>query len=350
MRARVLFRPDASLRMGSGHLMRCLTLADALAARGVTSLFACNASDGFDVSPITARGHTLHMLAPFGNIMEDARATAQLVAAHAPDWLIVDHYGLDAVWEAACGQPQDRLCVIDDLANRSHACGWLFDSGMHRRIADYAPLVPEGAEVRCGPDHALLRPEFADARPHSLARRRDAVPRRLLITMGGVDADNVTGAVLDAIAALLKRRTLRIDVVLGRNAPHREAVAACLEGHGLEGTLHVDVSDMAGLMARADLAIGASGGTALERLCLGLPAIILCLADNQLAAAAAMQAVGVACYAGDARQAGWQERLQAHLEACLDDPARLTAMSARAAALVDGRGAGRMVEALYGPG
>ena len=351
MSGRVLFRPDASLAMGSGHVMRCLTLADALAARGVASHFACSASEGFDFSVITRRGHRLSMLPPLTDPMADAHAVAALAGEHVPDWLIVDHYGLDARWEEACGQPPERVCVIDDLADRPHRSAILFDSGLRRRAGDYAVRVPADCQLYCGPDHALLRPDFIDARAASLARRQAGTPpRRVLVTMGGVDADNVTGAVLEALAEEFAKRAMSVDVVLGRSAPHRARVEAMIADAGLSGALHVDVADMAALMARADIAIGASGGTALERLCLGLPSLVLSLADNQPPAARAIEASGAGLYAGDTRAPGWQARLRAGFAACMDDPALLARMSAHAAALVDGRGTGRMVEALYGPG
>lgn len=348
MTARLLIRPDASLASGAGHLMRCLTLADALAARGWQAHFACSAAPGFDFSLIARRGHHLHQLPPLSSWSEDAQATAALVAELQPRWLAVDHYRLDARWERACGQAPERICVIDDLADRPHDCALLFDSGIHRQAGAYALHLPAGCRLFCGPGFALLRPAFASLRPESLKRRAEAPrPERLLLAMGGVDADNVTGMVLDVISPVLGHHALALDVVLGRSAPHRAAIEAWLVSASFTARLHVDLPDLASLMAASDIAIGASGGTALERLCLGLPSLVLSLADNQPAAAQAIDASGAGLYAGDVRQPGWQDRLHDGLEGWLADPAVLPAVSALAGALVDGQGAERMAEVLH---
>ncbi|MGP1275435.1 MAG: UDP-2,4-diacetamido-2,4,6-trideoxy-beta-L-altropyranose hydrolase [Caulobacterales bacterium] len=348
MTARILLRPDASRACGAGHLMRCLTLADALAQKGWEAHFACHEADGFDHGVVVRRGHVLHTLPAYQGWEADAVAVAPLVDRLKPDWLIVDHYGLDARWEQACGQPPARVAVIDDLADRPHAGAVLFDSGIHRQADAYDGLVPAHCRRFCGPAYALLRPAFAAHRQVSLRRRAaGGKPARLMLAMGGVDADNVTGAVLEVIAPVLAGRGMALDVVLGSNAPHRASVTRFLEKAAFAARLHVDLPDLAGLMADSDIAIGASGGTALERLCLGLPSLVLSLADNQPPAAQAIMDLGAGLYAGDVREAGWQQRLLAGLSGWLDDPAALKPVPARAAALVDGEGAHRVAEVLH---
>lgn len=348
MTARLLIRSDASQTSGAGHLMRCLTLADALVERGWQAHFACNAAPGFDFSLIARRGHQLHYLPPLNSWSEDARGIAALVAELQPRWLVVDHYRLDSRWERACGQAPERICVIDDLADRPHDCALLFDSGIHRQAEAYAPHLPAGCRLFCGPGFALLRPAFSSLRPESLKRRAEAArPQRILLAMGGVDADNVTGAVLDVISPVLTRYGLALDVVLGRSAPHQASVQAWLDAAPFAGRLHVDLPDLASLMAQSDIAIGASGGTALERLCLGLPSLVLSLADNQPPAAQAIAARGAGLYAGDVREPGWQDRLCAGLEDWLADPDGLRTVSTLAGALVDGQGAPRTAEVLH---
>lgn len=328
--------------------MRCLTLADAMAQRGWQAHFACNAADGFDFSVVARRGHHLHTVPPFSDWREDARATATLAVELQPRWLVVDHYRLDASWERACGQASERLCVIDDLADRPHESALLFDSGLHRQREAYAPHVAAGCRLYCGPDFALLRPAFASLRAESLRRRAEAAgPQRLLLAMGGVDASNVTGAVLDVISPVLNRHELALDVVLGSSAPHLASIETQLAQTGFAARLHIDLPDLASLMAQSDIAIGASGGTALERLCLGLPSLVLSLADNQPPAARAIAARGAGLYAGHVREPGWQDRLRAGLEGWLADPGGLRAVSALGGALVDGQGAPRMAELLH---
>jgi UDP-2,4-diacetamido-2,4,6-trideoxy-beta-L-altropyranose hydrolase len=261
------------------------------------------------------------------------------------DWLILDHYAFDHAWEAAVLPDGARLMVIDDLADRAHRCDLLLDQNLGRRAEDYDPLVPATAARLIGPRHALLRPEFAAAREEALAARAARGGRldHVLVTMGGVDADNATGAVL-ATPAL---RGLRVTAVLGPAAPHLAAVQA--QAAALPGVEVVsNVANMAPLMAAADLAIGATGGTAWERCCLGLPTLMLVLAENQAPAAAALQAVGAGVGLGRMGAPDLSARLDTSLVAAAD-PASLARMSAAAAAVTDGRGAARVVAALEAP-
>ena len=185
---KITFRTDASLQIGTGHVMRCLTLADALAARGAYCQFICRAHDGNLIEFIRRKGLTAHPL-PAGAALprsptdpthaawlgatqaEDAEACAPILAAQRPDWLIVDHYALDARWERALAPHYRKLMVIDDLADRPHSCDLLLDQTFGRDAADYRPLVPADCRLLCGSHYALLRPEFAALRPYSLQRR-----------------------------------------------------------------------------------------------------------------------------------------------------------------------------------
>src|SRR5690606_35975420 len=189
-----------------------------------------------------------------------------------PDWLIVDHYALDARWESQQKDFCGRLAVIDDLASRPHSCDLLLDQNLGRRMQDYSHLVADNCELLIGPDYALLRPEFISARKHSLERREKPVLRNLLISMGGVDKDNVTSHVLEALKPCLLPNDTRISVVMGANAPWAGLVQqqAAMMPWCTEVVFNVD--NMAQRMAESDFAIGAAGSTSWERCCLGLPA------------------------------------------------------------------------------
>lgn len=341
---RVALRADASVRIGTGHVMRTLTLADALAARGATCTFLCRHLPDALAARITAAGHGLHRLppAPQGcddlahspwletTMAHDAAACAPVLAELRPDWLVVDNYALDVRWTRAL-RGGARVLALDDLADRVLDCDLLLDSTLGRKPADYDRLTRPGAPRLTGPMLAPLRPEFAAQRPRALARR-DGALRRVLVSMGGVDADNATGRVL----AALEGTGLAVDVVLGSAAPHLEGVRAQVAA--IPGArLWVDTPDMAGLMVDADLAIGAAGTTAWERCVLGLPALMLVLADNQQLGAAGLAAAGAALRLGRVYDPGWLDRLRDLLPG-LD----LRAMSAAAAAATDGGGARRV--------
>ncbi|WP_420993401.1 UDP-2,4-diacetamido-2,4,6-trideoxy-beta-L-altropyranose hydrolase [Cupriavidus sp. 30B13] len=309
---RVAIRADASVQIGSGHVMRCLTLADALRARGADVRFISRAHQGGAQALLVQRGYPCHVLppavpaAPAGDLAhsawlgvrweEDLAQSSAALAGWSPDWLVVDHYGIDWRWEQAMRRHAPRIMAIDDVADRRHDCDLLFDqnyySDMDRR---YAGLVPPHCTCLLGPGYALLRPEFAAA-AGTLSREAGPV-RRILLFMGGMDQDNATGIALLGLQDAA-RAGVAIDVVLGASAPHREQVRA-LCGGTPNARLHVQVDNMAELMAQADLAIGACGSATWERCFLGLPTIAIVLADNQRRSAADLAAAGYIVNLGD---------------------------------------------------
>lgn len=308
---RVAFRTDASIQIGTGHVMRCLTLADALAENGAECLFISRVHEGHLNGLIEARGHTVLPL-PAGQSeiggntslshghwlgtswTQDAAQTLQALDGLVADWLVTDHYALDSRWETTVGPACRRLMVIDDLADRKHDCDLLLDQSLGRKHIDYQDLVPRECCLLTGPKYALLRPEFAALRDESLARRIGGTLEHLLITMGGVDKENVTGQVLEALAASSDNlpTSLQISVIMGPHAPWRDKVRAQAETMPWPTQVAVGVSDMARRMSNADIVIGAAGSTSWERCCLGVPTIIFILAENQRQGALALEQCG----------------------------------------------------------
>lgn len=357
---KVAFRTDASLQIGTGHVMRCLTLADALAARGADCQFLCRAHEGHLIELIRSKGYVAHALtmvpaagatptAPNTSAAdlahshwlgatqaEDAEACVPILAAQRPDWLIVDHYALDVRWERALAPHYRKLMVVDDLADRPHACDLLLDQTFGRDAADYRAHVPADCRLLCGSQYALLRPEFAALRPYSLQRRVRPSLCELLITMGGVDKDNATGQVLQALRSCPLPADCRITVVMGATAPWLENVQKQAHDMPWPTRVRVGVSDMAQLMADSDLAIGAAGATSWERCCLGVPTILLVLADNQRKVAQGLEQFGAAKLINLGQSAVTQ--LRELLLPLIEDPAQLLNMSDCAASVVDGSG------------
>lgn len=307
---KIAFRADASVQIGTGHVMRCLTLADALREQGAECLFICRPHAGHLLDLIAQRGHktvalpglpanttcasrdTVHAHWLGTDWATDAADTRQALGAETVDWLVVDHYALDRHWEQALHPNCQRLMVIDDMADRPHDCDLLLDQNLGRSAEDYSGLVPSNATRLIGPEYALLRPEFSQLRSASLARRAQPKLKRLLITMGGVDKDNATGQVLATLNACPLPERLEITVVMGPHAPWLPQVQAQARQMPWSTQVLAGVSNMAQLMADSDLAIGAAGGTAWERCCLGLPSLTLVLAENQQAGAIALQKLG----------------------------------------------------------
>ncbi|WP_133511732.1 UDP-2,4-diacetamido-2,4,6-trideoxy-beta-L-altropyranose hydrolase [Candidatus Thiosymbion oneisti] len=368
---RIAFRTDSSLQIGTGHLMRCLTLADGLVRRGHTVLFICRELAGNVNALVCERGHRLALLPapPASGVVtaqENAPAhaawlgvsqdtdTEQTVAAldragvDKLDWLVVDHYALDTRWEAHLRSRCIRLMVIDDLADRPHDCDLLLDQNLGQMPATYAHRVPASSKVLAGPQYALLRPEFAALRQYSLNRR--AIPRLecLLVSMGGVDKDNFTGKVLRALKPGPLPPDCRIKVVIGPHAPALEHVRALASEMPWVTEVLVNVWDIAKLMAESDLAIGAAGSTSWERCCLGIPTILFPVASNQISNCAALGKAG-AVIALDARvltgrgQPEWARAIQDAIEKV--EP-KLHVMSQAGARICDGLGTGRLVNEL----
>lgn len=366
---KIVFRADASLLMGSGHVMRCLTLADALKAKGAQCHFISREHPGHLLKVIRQRGHAVTAL-PAGNLMSatandplpklahaawlgcdwqtDARQTDAILASLQPDWLVVDHYALDQRWEEALAPHYRQLLVIDDLADRPHRCDLLLDQNLGRQPEHYAQWVPAPCQVFTGPQYALLRPEFVALRPYSL-QRRQAQPalRHLLITMGGVDQPNATGQVLQALKTCPLPADCCITVVMGLTAPWLKNVRELAAQMPWPTEVAVNVNDMAQRMADSDLAIGAAGSTSWERCCLGLPTLMVVLADNQKEAAAHLEHAGAAhCLSLNDQL---QQQIQDRLILLLNQREQLSQMSICASEITDGKGVERIVAAMTSP-
>jgi len=320
----LVIRADASRLIGGGHVQRCLSLAETLRARG----WSCALAASRETPDIVALPDWLERLD-----LEDGEPVAP---ARRCDLLIVDHYDLSADWESSVRPWCRRLMVIDDLADRPHDGDLLLDQAAGRTEAAYRPLVPATCRLLLGPAFAILRPAFAAARSAALARRA-APGRRILINFGAADPENRAGRVLQALAAA--DQPFDADVVCGASSDHIPALAALAATMPGRITVHGQVAAMAALMTTADLAIGAAGSASWERCALGLPAVVLTLADNQAQNARMLDESGAA----------WSVAPDAAAEAALAllrDPAALTAMSSRAASLCDGLGAQRVAQAI----
>jgi UDP-2,4-diacetamido-2,4,6-trideoxy-beta-L-altropyranose hydrolase len=351
---RVAIRVDAGPLIGGGHAMRCLTLADALGAGGAEVTFVTAAMPEALRQRITSAGHRLvdrpalldldrtgrnwHE-PPLGGEVQIEDVTATEAGVGSVEWMIVDHYLLDARWHSAARRFADKLLVIDDLANRTYQCDLLLDQTFGRSALDYRQLVPPEAKVLAGSRYALLRSEFAIERPAALERRQTAGPiRQILVSVGTTDPGGVSARIVEDV---LRIADCAVDVVLGPLASRRDRLRGLAEKHP-NLTLHVNSSSMSKLMRDADLAIGAAGATSWERCCLGLPAVTLVLAENQHAGAIALAEAGAALALERADGIG------ASVEQLIGDPDRLARMSAAAFAIVDGLGTDRVVGAMLG--
>jgi UDP-2,4-diacetamido-2,4,6-trideoxy-beta-L-altropyranose hydrolase len=340
---RVAIRTDASIVIGTGHVMRCLTLADELLECGVEVVFLCRELPGHLCGWIESKGFSVYRLtadpsSPVNGIdpKKDAQEVLAILAGNPSplwDFMVVDHYGLDKSWEHQVRKAVQQLVVIDDLADRQHDCELLLDQNYYMDMPKrYTKLVPAKCRLFLGPSYALLRREFTKARAE--LRARDGEIKRILLFYGGSDPTGETGKALDAVIDLA-RADIAIDVVVGQANPERETIRhQCELMHNTH--YHCQVEHMAELMAMADLALGAGGSTAWERCSVGLPSLTTIVAANQEIVTNALAEIGVTWSLGWHQQVS-KALLLDNIHKALHQPALLCEMAKKAWTLMNGR-------------
>ena len=314
----VVIRTDASIDIGTGHVMRCLTLADVLTARGASPRFICREHEGNLCDRIEAGGFLVSRLPVLPAHQWEADATQSRAAldqaAITADLLVVDHYGLGESWEHALRPVARRILVIDDLADRRHDCDVLLDPNLHDSPASrYTGLVAKSARVFVGPQYALLRPEF----DRIASRTRDEGLHRLLAFFGGADPTNEAFKLVHALRAL-GTRAPKAQIVLGPVNPNAEQIRRATLGSERIRVIEA-TNEIARLMAEADLGVGTCGGAAWERCCLGLPALVVISAANQRDDARILHSLGAVRNLGEA-VAMTVERWAAEISTLQTDP------------------------------
>ena len=292
---RVVFRTDASMQIGTGHLMRCLALAAELREQAAECLFVCREHAGHLLAHVRSSGFEAYALpkpaatASYESDLAhaswlgvdwsiDAQQTREVLADMRFDWLVVDHYSLDHRWESVLRFSCKRIMVIDDLADRRHDCDLLLDQNYYLDLNQrYQDLLPDKCLSLLGPSFVLFRREFYLAK-HGL-RVRDGIVRHILVFFGGNDSTNQTEKALKALGRL-QLKDVSIDVVVGSTNANRESIRELCDRQQ-DITYHCNISNMAELVAKADLGIGAGGTAMWERCFLGLPTITVVLAENQ---------------------------------------------------------------------
>lgn len=328
----ILFRTDASASIGTGHVMRCLALAQALVRNGHKATFLSKELPDALKEKMTGAGCGVETLkaAPYGK--EDAQETAKRGKG---SWVIVDGYAFDGAYQDVLKQNGISVLFVDDYVHADH---YAADIVLNQNV--YATAEGYGkTSLLLGPRYALLRPEFAEIQPERIMLKR---ARNVLVTLGGADPDNVTGKVIRALRTIPK---IRVTVVIGGANPHAEDIKTLCAEAGYE--VANNTPDMRGLMALADVAIAGGGTTSYELARMGLPSLMLILADNQRAVAEGFEKAGVA------KNLGWhadvsEEVIAKKASNLLNDGEARKAMSLAGKDLVDGYGALRVAQVLTG--
>jgi UDP-2,4-diacetamido-2,4,6-trideoxy-beta-L-altropyranose hydrolase len=335
---KAVVRVDGSLEIGGGHVRRCVVLAEALAAAGWSVTFACR--------PDTREAVPTLACSAFAQVLLAAdRAGAEALCERIPDGcdlLVVDNYALDATFERACRGWAKLILVVDDLADRRHDCDVLVDQTPGRQGADYASLVPDDCIILAGSEYALLDVRFGLAHAHPRARTGDV--KRVLVSFGCSDPAGMTALALEALGKA--RLGVAVDIVVGRESADFSRIRRLAADLEPPPEIHIAVDDMASLMDRADIAIGAGGVTALERCCLGLPSIVVTIAENQRMLAAELSRRGAVLHLGSIAEVTVQT-LAGALRSLVADVSRRRAMSEVSTRVTDGLGASRVRVACY---
>ena len=338
---RAVLRFDATPRLGGGHAIRSLALADRLATAGWECKIAVSSETLAMLPQLRARGAGLIEL---DGPAEDEPGELALALPDGCSILVVDHYERGADFERACRPWANSILVIEDLPNRKHDCDFLLDQTFGRCPRDYDEFVANGCKMFCGSKFALLRDAFRLARSEALDRRRSTQTiGRILVCMGLSDPGNASGRAIEGIVA--SGTAAKIDVVLGAGAPNIDAVQRQLSALNGRGKLHVAPNNLAEIMTETDLAISASGSTTWERCCLGLPAIMTALSDNQAQIAKNVTDAGAGLMVGESGEIDAGQIADAVSE-ITQDADLWREMSEAAAAICDGKGAERVERTL----
>jgi len=369
---KIAFRADASLEIGAGHVMRCLTLAEALRDKGATVVFVCREHPGHLCDLISQKGFTVFRLAMGSgalqnpdNIRDSGKSAPQLAHAHwlgieqdidarqtlealtagsVWDWLIVDHYALDICWESVMRKITKNIMVIDDLADRRHDCRIILDQNLFGdRVNRYSGLVGSNTLQLFGPEYALLRKEFSLHRPVGIRRVPDK--RKVVIGFGGVDLSNAAGRVISCLIDELSRG-LEVRVAAGMANPNFQNLAETCKGFE-NIKLFGNVDCMARLYSGAYIAIGGGGVSALERCALGIPSLIYSVAENQVTPSVHLSRIGAAAYLGRIEDIKRDSLIKA-LHMLINDTDAWRKMSQKAMETVDARGISRVVTCITG--
>lgn len=353
----IAFRVDASKQIGTGHFMRDFALANALKQHGAQIYFISRYLPPHLHIMLQEQGHEYVLLennhenenldelahAQWLGVSQaqDASDTINVLSKKKWDWIIIDHYALDYRWESLLRKFVTNILVIDDIADRKHDCDILIDQNYYIDMSiRYKNKVPNHCKLLLGPRYALLQKKFKQLHDEVIIRRGPV--KRILVFFGGIDVNNYTGNTIKVLSEIMIQ-DLVVDVVIGEEQPFSEKIRKTCEKYGY--SLHVQTNKMAELMANADLAIGAAGSASWERCCMGLPALLVALADNQINIAKALDSYGACEYIDESIMKN-ATKLHNKIINIIEAQNKLSAFSKKAYSLVDGAGVERVFQTM----
>jgi UDP-2,4-diacetamido-2,4,6-trideoxy-beta-L-altropyranose hydrolase len=347
----ILIRTDASYAIGSGHVMRCLSLAEELSNNGATVEFVTRNHKGNINKQINIKGFKVNLLPrpikatskeslnrynQYLGVTQDIDAdeTIQIITEKKLDWIIVDHYALDCQWEKKLRLHTNNLMVIDDMANRSHDCDILLDQNYIKDLSRYDQFLAPDVIKLLGPKYALLRKEFVEKIKSSRQKKRTI--KKVFVFFGGSDCNNLTSVAIKALSSD-NLKHLSTDVVIGSNNINHEKIKLEVDKYP-NMKLHTQISNISYLMEKADIAFGAGGTTTLERIALGLPSIVVTIAKNQIETIRDLDQDNYIKWIGNAEQVN-DKMIYNILVGIIKNTEQLNKQSVKCKELVDGQGA-----------
>ena len=356
----IVIRVDASIEMGTGHVMRCLTLADEFKKQSITSRFICRNINGHMGKLIRSKGYEVVLLpSPESkdiktsnnakwlrvSVEQDANETSDALGDQI-DLLIIDHYGIDYRWHEILRPRVKKIFVIDDLADRQLDCDFLLNQNIGYDTSSYKGLVPSQCQLLIGVHFILLRPQFSQYRVKTIgARLKVNEVKRILIFMGGYDPRGLVSQIVKALSQVQMRNQINFDLIVNETLPTLELLLEQIKADGLPITLLTNVDNMAEVMSIADIAIGAGGSASWERCCLGLPTLLISIADNQQNNVRHLVAKKAAIDLGDRDCLSTKVLIDA-LDGIISKPELVNNMTKHALNICDGLGVYRVVQKL----
>ena len=351
----LFIRVDAGTQIGDGHFLRCFTLADELKKKFKQIIFVSNNLPTHFLKMIKKNNFKNYDINGYIHIQEkklDPKIEKKLIEKdlietkkilrkykNSFNWLIIDHYGINHIWEKNIREYVEKIIVIDDLANRKHDCDFLIDQNYYEKMEKrYSKLIPNYCDFFIGPKFALLRPEFLNTRKN--LKRKNKF-KQILISFGGSDPSNETKKVLLAVRDIEKK--YRIDVIVGTTNPNKKQVMELCSKISF-CNFHEQVENISKYMKKADLAIGANGSTTWERCCLGLPTIVTSISKDQEKTAKSLSKIGCVINLGDGKKSTKSDYAKALNEINLK---KMKEISKNCLTLVDGKGVKRVVGKIF---
>jgi UDP-2,4-diacetamido-2,4,6-trideoxy-beta-L-altropyranose hydrolase len=342
----ILIRADASPEIGTGHVMRCLALAQAWQDAGGRTIFLMAQSTPSILARLAAENCRVITLSAVPGSDEDAAFTNEYAWRLNAEWLVIDGYAFGGEYQEQIRSRERKLLCVDDAGKCNR---YIADIVLNQNLTAREGLYPNcdpDVQLLLGPSFCLLRREFTPWRTRQ--REISDVGRKVLVILGGSTPADVGVRVMESLARAMVDG-LRAIFLVGGSSPDTAALEICAATFPEKISIRRDVSNMAELMAQADVAISAAGSTCWELCLLGLPSILLDVADNQIPIALELDRLGCASYAGSGNRIR-PDQLATLLQNLLASQNKRRSMSARSRQLVDGMGAERVVSAMRGTG